>query len=488
PAHQSSMGNASSSNIPCSSRRRSVFHSKPTGIVSQLHLTCTNLIASRKSQDKSESPTPRPSTTFQYKLTWTLDSLRRNDFARLDRNGETYVDYYGRLIKAHTDFLHRSILGNTHSVSNSSKLSAEYAHEARAEVLRFFNASKDYTVIFTANTSAALKLVGESFPFAAGSSYLHGIREYALDKGASVCYIPSTPSGGLNLSTAKNVLLRNRPQSPVLVPSLFALTGQSNISNCKNPLSIAAYATSMGYYTIVDAAGPLGALVVKKSFLAQLKRPWFAGGTVDLVQVPGTIVTRAHEPHERFEDGTINYLSLPAITEGLRFLSAYLPFLPLRLSCLLNYLINSLSDLRHDTTGNPVVRILSRLPEKRVTAIGEQSETGSTVSLLFLDPDGEILPLSFIEHSASQRCISLRTGCVCNPGGAAALLDLQDVMARFYAGVTLSEVERNVGREIGVVRISLGLANNFQDVWQVVQYARAWNQWRALTGGSHVSH
>jgi len=215
------------------------------------------------------------------------------------------------------------------------------------------------------------------------------------------------------------------------------------------------------------------------------------------VQVPGTIVTRAHEPHERFEDGTINYLGLPAITEGLRFLSAYLPFLPLRLSCLLNYLINSLSDLRHDTTGNPVVRILSRVPEKRVTAIGEQSETGSTVSVLFLDPNGQILPLSFIEHSASQRCISLRTGCVCNPGGAAALLDLQDVMARFYAGVTLTEVERSVGREIGVVRISLGLASNFQDAWQVVQYARAigtqrsretlWNQWKALTGGSHIS-
>jgi hypothetical protein len=83
--HQSSMGNASSSNIPCSSRRRSVFHSKPTGIVSQLHLTCTNvdstmeridspthettaLIPSERSQNKSESPTPRPSTTFRSSL------------------------------------------------------------------------------------------------------------------------------------------------------------------------------------------------------------------------------------------------------------------------------------------------------------------------------------------------------------------------------------------------------------------------------------
>ena len=61
----------------------------------------------------------------QYQLTWILDALRRTDFARLDRNGETYVDYIGgslypeSLIQVHANFLQRNILGNTHSVSNS---------------------------------------------------------------------------------------------------------------------------------------------------------------------------------------------------------------------------------------------------------------------------------------------------------------------------------------------------------------------------------
>lgn len=61
----------------------------------------------------------------EYQLTWTLDALRRSDFARLDRSGETYVDYMGgslypeSLIRVHTGFLHRHILGNTHSVSNA---------------------------------------------------------------------------------------------------------------------------------------------------------------------------------------------------------------------------------------------------------------------------------------------------------------------------------------------------------------------------------
>ena len=84
------------------------------------------------------------------------------------------------------------------------------------------------------------------------------------------------------------------------------------------------------------------------------------------------------------QDGTINYLNLPAITDGLRFLSAYLPFLPLRLSSLTRHLIASLSELRHDTTGTPVVQILSRRPGKDVKNVGEQSDTGSVVALLFL--------------------------------------------------------------------------------------------------------
>ena len=61
----------------------------------------------------------------EYHLTWTLDALRRSDFSRLDHAGEAYVDYMGgslypdSLVKVHTNFLHRNVLGNTHSVNNS---------------------------------------------------------------------------------------------------------------------------------------------------------------------------------------------------------------------------------------------------------------------------------------------------------------------------------------------------------------------------------
>lgn len=111
---------------------------------------------------------------------------------------------------------------------------------------------------------------------------------------------------------------------------MFALTGLSNVTNSKNPLSLITYASDLGYSTLLDAAAlapsskislsdtpadamaisfykmfgfptGVGCLVAKKSFLRQLKRPWFAGGTVDVVQVPGSGYTAAQQVHEQFE-------------------------------------------------------------------------------------------------------------------------------------------------------------------------------------------
>ncbi|KAH9920973.1 pyridoxal phosphate-dependent transferase [Fomitopsis serialis] len=401
----------------------------------------------------------------EYQLTWILDALRRSDFSRLDRSGETYVDYMGGSL--YPESLIRS------------KLSSACANEAREAVLSFFRAPPGYTVVFTANATGALKLVGESFPF-------------------------SEP-----VATCLAILHRNRPKNRHASPSLFALTGQSNISNSKNSLSLIKYAASQGFHTVLDAAAvaptsvfslsetPVDAMAISFykmfDFLAKLERPWFAGGTVDVVQAPGNIVTMTSEMHERFEDGTINYLNLPAITDGLRFLSAYLPFLPLRLSCLMHHLLGSLTALQHDTTGTPIVRILSRTPLRRLRAVGEQSDTGSVVSLIFLFPSGEMVPNTFIEYAAARSSISLRTGCMCNPGGAASILGLRDAMAALPSDVTLAAFEKHMGHELGVVRISLGLASDFRDVYRVVRFAETigckgardalWEQWLGSKAG-----
>jgi hypothetical protein len=61
---------------------------------------------------------------------------------------------------------------------------------------------------------------------------------------------------------------------------------------------------------------------------------------------------------------------------------------------------------------------------------------------------------------------------MCNPGGAAALLSLSSLMAVLGNGdtkhpPTLRALEEAAGRELGVVRISFGLASCWTDVWRV---------------------
>ena len=130
-----------------------------------------------------------------YATTVAVDELRAADYARLDRLGQTYLDYTGgglyaeSQVRRHHELLSAHVLGNPHSQSPTSLASAALAREARDAVRRFFNAPEDeFEIVFTANASGALKLVGEAYPFAPGGVFLlsydnhnsvNGIREFA---------------------------------------------------------------------------------------------------------------------------------------------------------------------------------------------------------------------------------------------------------------------------------------------------------------------
>ncbi|KAI9441769.1 PLP-dependent transferase [Lactarius indigo] len=385
----------------------------------------------------------------QYASSWHVDALRRSEYSRLGPD-ETYVDYMGgaiyptSLISVHAEFLQGAVLGNTHSESPSSKLSAALAATARAAVLSFFNAPSGSTVVFTANASAALKLVGEAFPFIPGSAFLlpedahnsvHGIREFARSKGAPIVYLPSPPRGGVQVREAFALIDEHRPSPGT--PALFAYTGQSNITNSKPPLAVLAHASMRGFTTLLDAAAlapttpidltntPVDAVAVSGHLSSHQgvgawlreKRPWSRGSP--------SVRTAAID--EAFEDGTLNYTLLPAVTTGLRLLGAYLPALPTRIAALSASCARTLEDIRWPRSGSP-------------------AEMGDPV------------PLSRVAAHAAANGIALRTGCMCNPGGAAAMLSL---------GSLMSALEEAAGRELGVVRISFGLASCWADVWQV---------------------
>lgn len=170
-----------------------------------------------------------------YALTGALDELRASEYARLD-TGETYIDWMGSavfpqsLVQQHATLLldPRNVFGNPHSRSersvsrlracasadsHSSQRSAAHAADARSAVLRFFDADPaDYTVVFTQNATAALKLVGEAYPFTSQNGLVlgvdshnsvHGIRVFAEKGGASVRYFDCGPRGGVDMRSLR---------------------------------------------------------------------------------------------------------------------------------------------------------------------------------------------------------------------------------------------------------------------------------------------
>jgi len=111
-----------------------------------------------------------------YTRTASLDDVRMHEYPLLDAEGHVYLDYTAAnlpprsLIARHADLLREQILGNPHSTNPASSLTMELLERTRRAVLNFFNASpREWVVIFTANATQALKLVGESYPFERGS-------------------------------------------------------------------------------------------------------------------------------------------------------------------------------------------------------------------------------------------------------------------------------------------------------------------------------
>lgn len=183
-----------------------------------------------------------------------------------------------------------------------------------------------------------------------------------------------------------------------------------------------------------------------------------------------------------FEDGTLNYLGIPAVTIGLRHLESIgHGAIKTRVACLTGWLLEQLLALRH-TNGRHLVRIYGPV---------DLTERGGTIALNLYDPDGHLLDYRRVEELASLAKISLRTGCFCNPGAgetAEGLTD-EDMRAGVEAGAAITlnrfrEVMRHRGgKSAGAIRVSLGLVSNFSDVYRFVAFVESLRDQTRLTMG-----
>ncbi len=445
----------------------------------------------------------------EYEHTRTLDELRAREYGRLDIKDQVYLDYTGgglysdRQLEEHMTLLRTGIFGNPHSTNPSSRASTQLAEQARSYVLEYFNASPaEYVVVFTKNASGALKLIGESYPFEKDSRYLltfdnhnavNGIREFARSRGAVITYIPVVAP---ELRIDGDQLLKNLEMPKRDRNNLFVFPAQSNFSGVQHSLDWITRAQANSWDVILDAAAfaptnlldvnryrpdfvPLsfykmfgyptgiGCLIAKKTSLKKLRRPWFSGGTIEMASVQGDKHFLS-DGAAAFEDGTIDYLNLPAVEIGLRHLQKIgMGLIHSRVTTLTSWLLKCLASLCH-SNGSPLVEIYG--PR-------DIAQRGASVAMNFLDPSGTVFNFRFVEEEAAKFNISLRTGCFCNPGAGEIAFGLtKKDMVDCFGNEERASFEQCIlavkGKTAGAVRVSLGIATNFDDVYRFLQFVQ----------------
>jgi selenocysteine lyase/cysteine desulfurase len=451
-----------------------------------------------------------------YETTARLDELRATEYAYLDEGGHVYLDYTGSglparsQLHAHAARLRSGAYGNPHSDNPTSTAATMLVERARAAVLRYFNTSPDeYAVIFTPNATGACHLVGEAYPFGRRSRFVltadnhnsvNGIREYAARGGARVAYVGlHGRQPGWELRVSEPDMLAAIGRGHGSRPGLFAYPAQSNFSGVRHPLAWVARAQAAGYDVLLDAAAyvptsrldlsivqpefvaiswykvfglptGVGCLLARRDALARLRRPWFAGGTIMGVSVGGGW-HQMLAGEAGFEDGTVNFLSIPDVTVGLDWISGVgIDLIQQRVGMLTSWLLDCLGRMRH-SSGAPVVRVYG--PPAGIAR-------GGTVALNFLDPDGQVIDERAVSRDSSAAGISLRTGCFCNPGAGEAAFgltrrDLRDAwraLSRGRAAGTMDRYLSLVGLPTGgAVRVSLGVASTLDDVDAFLDFA-----------------
>lgn len=440
-------------------------------------------------------------------------SLRQTDFARLDAASHTYLDYLGAalypssILDLHFTHLKTALLGNPHSSNPAATNSSVLLETTRREVLSFFNADpRQYSVIFAANATAAVKLVAESFPFRKPSSLLLSadnhksittLRDYADRVAASVHLLPLTSDLRLETVTVNRALhaLRTSRHRPNSSPSLFAYPAQSNFSGVRHDLSYVAAARCSGWYTLLDASAfvstaPLDLSVVAPDFIpiSFYKMFGFPTGVGALIarndalrllcqgcpgyggKLPTKIrLQRPNDNASAFEDGTPDYTAIAAVPYGLRYLKEVgMCRLNDHVATLMGQILTGLDDVRW-RGGRKAARVYG--PQE---AWGER---GNCVAFDIVRADGSRVDARLIARAAGARMISVGVGCFGNAGTAEYAFKGESGIevrckARIGGNFLAEGVTECVGEYWGCIRVSVGMANTNKDVETLLTFLK----------------
>eukprot|EP01114_Cavostelium_apophysatum_P021663 TRINITY_DN7625_c0_g1_i3.p1 TRINITY_DN7625_c0_g1~~TRINITY_DN7625_c0_g1_i3.p1 ORF type:complete len:869 (+),score=141.41 TRINITY_DN7625_c0_g1_i3:95-2701(+) len=480
-----------------------------------------------------------------------VDRLRETHFRRLkgrsseeqdELEGEPtlYFDHIGSALHSEvqlreaTEHLNRVLYGNPHSLSMSGVRSTQVINEARNAILDFFGTDTSrYSVIFTSGCTGSLKLVGETFPWTDNISTFYytieshnsliGIREYAAEAN---CHFSCVD----DVSDLVDVF--NQMSAPLFgeTSTAFHLVGvplESNFSGAKVHLKeldrlltaarklretsrnfplvlvdCASYVPTSGglnlsihevdfvafsFYKMFGFPSGLGALLVRKGVESHLSKTYFGGGTVT-ASLSNQRYHRLREGiSERFEDGTLPFLSVVSLTFGFRlFQQLGIENIKRHTHSLYSHLYELMRSLVHRTGvklctfyGNHERQRQILASEREGSSTGDKEDyyslQGPVIAFNLNRPDGQIVGYREVEQLASLNGIHLRSGCFCNPGACQKYLNLSDkeVTDNLEAGhICWDDKDILNGKHTGAVRISLGYMSTYEDVTAFIKFLR----------------
>jgi molybdenum cofactor sulfurtransferase len=449
------------------------------------------------------SPLPK-NETLQIEDEAFFAQLRKSEFGRLDQLGHVYLDYTGgglyakSQIEKHHALLQNQVFGNPHSTNPTSQAATKLVEEARQSVIDFFQAH-DYHCVFTANASASLKIVGECYPFEQNGAFVlladnhnsvNGIREFCKNHGGQFEYCPINYE---DLTMQNDIVAGIFERYAGFQNKLFAYPAQSNVTGVKHDLKWVARAKAAGWDVLLDAAAfvptsqlnlsevqpdfvscsfykifgyptGLGCLFIHKNAFGKLRKPWFAGGTVTYASVNGKHHF-LHDNYERYEDGTVNYLDIPAIKIGLDFIrSIGIERINTRIKALLHTLVRELQKIKHHD-GSPVVRLFGSL---------DLEKHGGSLVMTFFDAQGNKYAYEDIEQLTNAQGISIRSGCFCNPGvDEINSCITNDEFGNYFSSHTTDDYDRmlrQLKRMRGGTRVSVGIATTAEDLQRFLDF------------------
>lgn len=434
-----------------------------------------------------------------------IERMRETEYPMLKNS--LYLDHAGTTLYSKTSMerfhgdMMANLYGNPHSASPSSQRSTQDIESVRLQALQYFDADPEhFDLVFTANTTAAIKLVMEAFRVQE-SGFWYG---YHVDSHTSLVGVRESAKQHRCFESDYEVesWIDNGLDPTASDLRLFAYPAQSNMNGRRLPMNWTGRCKDQqnGHrtYTLLDAAAyaatsplrmtdpesapdftvlsfskifgfpDLGALIVKKDTSHLFaRRGYFGGGTVDMVV---SVKEQWHalksgSVHECLEDGTLPVHSILALNIALQSHEAL--FLSLEkvaehTTALADHLYGSLVAMRH-MNGQPVCKIY----KDAQSAYGCRTSQGPTVAFNLQDSHCRWISNAEVEKLASIKDIHLRTGGLCNPGGVATALNLApwEMLENFSAGFRCGNDNDILnGKPTGVIRVSLGAMSCRRDV------------------------